>query len=81
MCTVLPETVQVPRVWLAKLTARLEEAVALTPKSASPYVLFAKAPKVIVWSAFVTVNVCVPLVLEVYVVPDRVAPANDDWTV
>jgi hypothetical protein len=65
-------------VWLLRLTAKPDEAVALMPKSASPYVLSVRAPKVIVWSAFVTVKVCVPLVLEVYVVPEIVAPANDD---
>ena len=36
MCTVLPETVHLAVVRLLKLTARPEEAVALTAKSGSP---------------------------------------------
>ncbi len=45
-CTVLPLIVQLPVA--LKLTGRPELAVALTLKSASPNVLFAKAPNVIV---------------------------------
>ena len=36
-----------------KLTGKPELAVALTLKSASPYVLLANTPNVIVWFAFV----------------------------
>lgn len=54
--TVLPDTVQAPAV--PKLTARLEEAVALTANGASPKVLFGKAPNVIVWAALAMVNGC-----------------------
>ena len=43
-------TVQLPLA--AKLTAKPEVADALTPKSGSPKVLFAKTPNVIVWLAF-----------------------------
>ena len=46
MWTVLPLTVHFVGVWLVKVTARPEFAVALTPKSASPNVLLASAPKV-----------------------------------
>ena len=53
MCTVLPLTVQVPVVWLLKLTASPDEAVALTTKSGSPKVFALSAPNVIVWPAFV----------------------------
>jgi hypothetical protein len=40
-----------------KLAAKPEEAVALTLKSASPNVLFARDPNVIVWFALLTVSV------------------------
>ena len=46
ICTVLPPIVQLPVA--VKLTLSPEEAVALTLKSGSPNVLFAKAPNVIV---------------------------------
>ena len=41
----------------ARLTVNPEEAVALTLKSASPNVLFARDPNVIVWLALLTVSV------------------------
>ena len=44
----MPLTVQVADVKLLKPTANPEEAVAVTIKSASPYVLLASAPNVIV---------------------------------
>src|SRR3954452_16070958 len=50
MCTRLPPTVQFPLA--LKPTDRPELAVALTVKSASPNVLFASAPKVMVWFCF-----------------------------
>src|SRR6266481_2829726 len=53
MWTVEPATLQLPLA--AKLvTARPEDAVALTAKSGSPKVLPARAPNVIVWSALAT---------------------------
>lgn len=64
MCTVLPETVHLAIVVLLKLTARPEEAVALTVKSGSPKVLFPRAPNVIVWLAFCTVSVPFPVALS-----------------
>src|SRR2546421_12192745 len=54
MCTMLPETVQLPAA--EKLTDRPELAVALTGKSGSPKVLPASAPNVIVWPAFCAVT-------------------------
>ena len=56
MCTVLPVIVQFPLG--VKLTARVEVAVALTPKSPSPNVLFPKAPNVIVWLALAIEKLC-----------------------
>src|SRR5437660_12785026 len=56
MCTVEPVTVQLPPA--PKVTARLEDAVALTEKSGSPKVLSGSAAKLIVWSALVTVKAC-----------------------
>ena len=53
--TVLPAIVAGPETML-KLTARPDEAVALTPNGASPYVLLASAPKVIVCAAAPTAN-------------------------
>ena len=50
MWTVFPATVQGPEA--VKLTASPEVAVALTVKSASPTVLPARAPNVIVWDTF-----------------------------
>ena len=55
MCTVLPLTVQLPLA--LKLTARPEDAVALTVKSRSPKVLFGSTPNVIVWFAFAITSV------------------------
>src|SRR5215831_15307841 len=49
-CTVFVLIVQLPLA--VKLADRVDEAVALTVKSASPKVLFGNAPKVIVWLAF-----------------------------
>ena len=54
-CTVVPLTVQLPLA--VKLTGRPEEAVALTVKSGSPKVLFARGPNVIVWSALAMLKV------------------------
>ncbi len=54
--TVEPLTVQTPVVVELKLTARPELAVALTLKSAAPSCLSARAPKVIVWLALVTLK-------------------------
>lgn len=47
--TVLPLTVHTPGVLLRKLTARPDEAVALTVKAGSPTVLPVSAPKLMVW--------------------------------
>jgi hypothetical protein len=60
MCTIAPPTVQVVGVCVLKVTARPDEAVALTAKSALPYVLFDSAPNVIVCVApvAVTLSVC-----------------------
>jgi hypothetical protein len=55
IATVLPDTVQLPVA--VKLTARPEEAIALTVKGGSLVVLSASALKVIVWSAFAMLNV------------------------
>src|SRR4051812_14176298 len=61
MCTVLPETVQVPVA--AKVTGCPESPpVALTVKSGSPKVLAPKGPKLIVWLAWATVRVAALLV-------------------
>ena len=51
---VVPETVQTDVVVAAKLTARLEDAVALSVKGALPSALFESAPKVMVWDCCVT---------------------------
>src|ERR1043165_4112269 len=72
MWTVEPLTVQLPVA--AKLTARPEDAVALTLKSASPKVLPRRAPKVIVWSALLTVSVPVPLLAAMVNSPAKLAP-------
>jgi hypothetical protein len=53
MCTVTPETVQLPLA--ANATSRPDDAVAATVKPRSPHVLAASAPNVIVWSALTTV--------------------------
>ena len=55
--TVPPATVQPPAA--AKLTARLELAVALTANGRSPNVFAPSAPMVIVWFALLTVIVTV----------------------
>src|SRR5215510_2507780 len=52
MCTVEPLTVQLPRA--LKLTARPDDAVALTLKSGSPKVFPASGAKLMVWSALFT---------------------------
>src|SRR5579872_270346 len=54
--TVDPATLQLPLA--EKLTARLEDAVALIAKSGSPKFLAAKAPKVMVWLALLMENDC-----------------------
>src|SRR5258707_14413512 len=54
--TVEPVTLQFPVA--AKVTARAEDAVALTLKSGSPKFLLASAPNVIVWLALAIVNDC-----------------------
>jgi hypothetical protein len=51
MCTLAPETVQFPVG--ANDTGNVDEAVALTPKSESPYVFPGSAANAIVWLAFV----------------------------
>jgi hypothetical protein len=51
-----PATLQLPVA--AKVTAKLEDAVALTVKSASPKILFGSAPKAIVWLALAIENDC-----------------------
>ena len=56
MVTFAPEVVQMPVVVEAKLTGRLDEAVALTAKGVGLKVRFDRAPKVIVWLACVTVK-------------------------
>src|ERR1044072_7686305 len=59
MWTVVPITVQLPLA--VNVTAKPDEAVALTAKSASPYVLFAIAPKVIVCVNCATVSEVLPV--------------------
>ena len=54
--TVEPATVQLPPA--AKLTGKLEEAVALTMKSGSPRFLPTSTPNVIVWLPLAIENVC-----------------------
>src|SRR5947209_20533287 len=54
--TAEPVTVQLPVA--AKVTARAEDAVALTLKSGSPKFLLASAPKVIVWLPLAMVKDC-----------------------
>src|SRR5436305_750601 len=73
MWTVEPVTVQLPLA--PKLTVKLESALALTLKSASPKILLPSAPKVIVWSIFETVRLPEPLLA---VNPE--SPANDALT-
>jgi hypothetical protein len=67
---VLPVFEQLPLA--LKLTARPELAVALTVKGGSPYVLFANALNVMVWSAriglWVGVGECIRVGPEVFVV-------------
>jgi hypothetical protein len=52
--TVAPEAVQTDGVIAAKLTARPDEAVALTVNGAVPNAIFESALKLIVWFACVT---------------------------
>jgi len=56
MCTVEPVTVQLPLA--PKLTARLEDAVALTEKSGSPNVFPGSTAKLIVWLPLAMENDC-----------------------
>src|SRR5438445_12858221 len=58
MCTVVPLIAQLPDA--AKPTARPDVAVALTPKSGSPKVLFARAPHAIAWVALPMSHGCGP---------------------
>src|SRR5258708_25090297 len=60
---VLPEIVAGPESTL-KLTAKPEEAVALRFKGASPKVLFAREPKVIVWLALATAKTLLTALLK-----------------
>jgi hypothetical protein len=52
--TVAPDTVQTAEVVEAKLTARPDDAVALTVNGAVPSARFESAPKVMVWLPCVT---------------------------
>src|ERR1035438_1515057 len=52
--TVAPDVVHTARVVEAKLTARPEEAVALTVNGAAPNVRLESAPKVMVWLSCVS---------------------------
>ena len=54
--TVKPATLQLPLA--EKLTAKLEEAVALTAKSGSPKILLDNAANVIVWLLLATEKDC-----------------------
>ena len=56
--TVFPETVQIPMVVEAKLTASPELAVALIANGAVPKGWFASAPNVMVWLPAVTLKLC-----------------------
>src|SRR5437762_10568642 len=56
ICTRAPAREQLPEA--VKLTARPELADAATPKSGSPKVFPARAPKTIVWDACAIENVC-----------------------
>ena len=69
--TVEPVTLQLPLA--AKVTVRVEDAVALTAKSGSPKILPANAPKVMVWSASDTVKAAVPLLVTNPLSPAKVA--------
>ena len=51
MWIVTPDTVHIVGVVLVNVTVSLDDAVALTVKSGSPYVLNPSAPNVIVWFA------------------------------
>jgi hypothetical protein len=55
-CTVEALTVQLPLA--AKETVSPEDALALTAKSGSPYVLFASGPNAIVWPALAIEKLC-----------------------
>src|SRR5580704_17293406 len=52
--TVFPATLQTAVAVEVKLTAKPELAVALTRNTGCPYLLFANAPKVMVWLSCVT---------------------------
>ena len=54
--TVEPATLQTPLA--EKVTAKVEDAVALTAKSGSPKLLLDSAPKVIVWVPLAIENDC-----------------------
>src|SRR5262249_35462774 len=54
--TVAPDTLHAPPA--ANVTARPEDAVALTLKSGSPTILLGSAAKVMVWAALAMVNDC-----------------------
>ena len=56
--TVFPETVQIPMVVEAKLTASPELAVALMAYGAVPKGWFASAPNVMAWLPRVTLKLC-----------------------
>ena len=55
-CTVEPDTVQLPAA--ANDTGRPDDAVALTEKSGSPNVLFARGPNEIVCDPLAMAKVC-----------------------
>src|SRR5258708_35461002 len=56
MWTVEPAIVQLPLA--ANVTVKLDDAVALTAKSASPKIFAPSAPNVIVWLPLAMENVC-----------------------
>ena len=64
MWTVEPVTVQLPLA--PKLTVKLESALALTLKSASPKILLPSAPKVMVWLVVLIENDCGTSVAALY---------------
>src|SRR5262245_45324140 len=83
--TVEPLTGQEPPA--AKLTARPEEAVALTVKSGSPTSLLGRAANVMVWLALAMLNVCttsgaaLKLASPIWVAVTEHEPAAVIWTV
>ena len=58
--TVAPDTVQAPVVCELKLTARPDDAVALTVNGAVPSAWFPSAPNVMVWVAICVTVICSP---------------------